>query len=241
MRPRQFVETVNVRRLRAEVKRAAERAAPEVSWVLVHGEAGTGKTATLVWLAHRVSGAYIRAKAGWTPAWMLADLAADLGVASPTYSTRALFGAVSSMLREAPRPIVVDELDLVARHLHTIETLRDLSDTTDCIIVGGGGPNLVPALRRYPQIWSRVAAEVPYGALKTEDVEAVAGECTDMTLSDGVAERLAELAGGKPRRVLGWLAVAERCAQKAGTSRIGVEHLPETGAAPGKARLEAVS
>ena len=241
MRPRKFVETENVRRLRAEVTRAAERGALEVSWVLIHGEAGTGKTATLVWLAQKIGGAYIRAKASWTAAWMLADLAADLGVSSPTYSTRALFGAVSVALREAPRPIVVDELDLVARHLQTIETIRDLSDTTGCVIVGGGGPNLVPALRRYPQIWSRVAADVPYGSLKAGDVEAVANAYTDMTLSDGVAERLAELAGGKPRRVLGWLAYAERRARKAGVNRIDVEYLPETGAAPGRTRLEAVS
>ena len=243
MRQTGFIETANVRKLRAEVARAADRAAPEVSWVLIHGEAGTGKTATLAWLAGQLEGAYVCAPPIWTPAGMLADLAEALGVSSLQSSARALLGVVRAALRESPRPLIVDELDQAARRLDVIETLRHLSDTAGCIVIGAGGPHLAPALRRYPQIWSRVAAEVAYGALAAADVAEIVEACAELPVADGVAEKLAEIAAGKPRAVLARLGRAESLAKRQRSARIELKHL-SPGASPAAekpSRLEVVS
>ena len=57
----------------------ARRGAQEASWLLLCGEAGHGKTALARHYAAEEGGVYLRAKAHWTPASLLAELAAGLG------------------------------------------------------------------------------------------------------------------------------------------------------------------
>ena len=91
--------------------------------------------------------------------------------------------------------------------------------------MGSGASGLDATLRRYPQVWSRVTADVAYGALGADDVASIAAACLDMPLAPDAVESLVELSGGRPRQALQILGLAERRAKRARDGKIAAAHL----------------
>jgi hypothetical protein len=215
MRTGHFVEGLsNAAQLMAAIARAENRAAPEKSWVLVEGDVGYGKSKCTLRTAVMKDAAFVRAKAGWTPRWALADLAGVLSV-QPFHRTEDLLRAITIELMQRPKMIFVDEIDHAARTERVLETLRDVTDQTECILVAIGMKGARGLMKRYPQIFSRVTEIVTFGPASVDDVKLMCAELTEVKIADGLAERIQKATGGRLREVMDCIARVEAFGRKA--------------------------
>jgi len=201
-----FVEKLdNVARFLEGTRALEARGAREANWLLVEGEPGFGKSATLGWYAMKKKAAFIRAKAGWTPHWMLSDLADVLGVDGKARSTEKLFNVVMPelMVQAAQHGLflIVDEIDHAARDSRVLETLRDLTDASELPLIAGGMKGAQPMMRRYKQISSRLADVVTFQPSTAADVKLICGELAEVRIADDLAEEVQKRTGGRLREV----------------------------------------
>ncbi|MGA7673511.1 MAG: ATP-binding protein [Rhizomicrobium sp.] len=204
-----FVEGLsNVERMLAGIRTLASRGAPEASWLLNEGDPGYGKSKSLQWYAMRERSIFVRAKADWTPNWMLRDIADALGV-QPSRRTETLFNSVLAELMQRQCAIIVDEIDHAARSIRVLETLRDLTDASEVPLIAGGMKGALAMLRRYQQIRSRIADVVTFGPASEADVKAICKELTDVQIADDLVAEICKRTGGRLRDVMNAIARIE--------------------------------
>lgn len=201
-----FVEGLsNVSRFLDGTRAVANRGAREASWLLVEGMPGLGKTGTLTWYGLKQNAAFIRAKAGWTPHWLLTDLADVLRVNSRIRSTEELFKAVMPELmiraNQDGLVLIVDEIDHAAKDAKVLETLRDLTDASELPLIAVGMKGAQPLLRRFPQISSRLADVVTFQPATVADVKLICAELSEVSIADDLAEEIQQRTGGLLREV----------------------------------------
>ena len=85
---------------------------------------------------------------------ILSEIAEELGE-EPFWHIQETFNLIEKKLKENPKPIIIDEVDYLLER-NTIETLRDLYDTTSCPLVLVGMGNIDKKLSRYPHIVDRI-------------------------------------------------------------------------------------
>ena len=149
-----FVKTKNVKNfvsLMEEVKQLPNNI-PKI--ILVYGEYGLGKSETIKWWTFKNDCIYVRANQGMTSRWLLSEIAEELGE-EPFWHIQETFNLIEKKLKENPKPIIIDEVDYLLER-NTIETLRDLYDTTSCPLVLVGMGNIDKKLSRYPHIIDRI-------------------------------------------------------------------------------------
>jgi len=207
---RNFAPTENYNRLLAAVAAAEERAAREAGLVLVTGPAGFGKSEAVKRFAVQQGAVYLRGKTHWSPRAMLAELVKALG-GDPKHYREALFAqAVDLLSRETPRPIVVDEAEHACLDVKALESLRDISDTLENVVVLVGMDQLQSRIARHPQVYSRVAQVVEFQPASLEDVKALANALTEVVMESELLERIHSESQGRIRLVLNALGRAER-------------------------------
>ncbi|WP_142851048.1 AAA family ATPase, partial [Telmatospirillum sp. J64-1] len=177
----------------AEVQK---RGAEEACLMVLDGEPGVSKTATVSWWATQTGSIYIRAKAEWTAAWMMRELLGSLNVV-PAHSFERMYGqalqALGARARQAERSdeifaVIVDEVDHIVRSAKLLETLRDLSDMLEIPFILVGMGRIRTGLTRYPQIASRISKPVEFQRASLEDVRAmVKGLCECEVKDDLIA------------------------------------------------------
>lgn len=224
-----FAVTGNVKRFLGGLATVAGRGAAEATWMTVEGKAGFGKSAVLAWHATQTGAPLIRAKAHWTPTWCLADLVAELGY-RPERTTRDLFNqalaAILALREHAPEtPIMIDELDHALRDVRVMETIRDLSDLTEIVVVAAGHEGLQQSMKRYPQIHSRVTEFVEFGPASRDDVRAVMDARCEVEVADDVVDRIHKESAGRLRLVLNGIARIETKGKR-GNGPVTLDHLP---------------
>lgn len=210
-----FVEGLsNEVRFLSAVRQVENRGAREASWLLVKGDPGYGKSKTLARYGLRTHSMIVRAKADWTPAWMLKDIAAALGL-QQSHRVNVLFEAICAelMTRGCPH-LIIDEIDHAAGSRRVLETLRDITDTTECILIAGGMKGSEGALKRYTQIYSRVADIVAFNAASTDDVRRMCDTLSDVKIADDLVEHIQRATLGRLRLVMNALARVEAAGRK---------------------------
>jgi len=210
-----FVEGLsNVTRFMDATRTVERRGAREASWMLAEGEPGYGKTRTLQWYAVPRTPVFLRAKAGWTPHWLLTDLAAVLNV-TPARSTEKLFNAVLPELLVRQCALVVDEIDHAARDVRVLETLRDLTDAAEIPLIAGGMKGARGLMKRFPQIYSRVADIVTFGPASVSDVGAICATLSEVKIAGDLAAEVQKRTAGRLREVMNAIARIEAFGRKA--------------------------
>jgi len=211
MRLGHFVEGLsNVQRFLDGQKTVESRGAPEACWHLVKGEPGYGKSRTLTWWGHKRTNVVVRAKADWTPAWALKDIAACLGL-KDSHRVNVMFDAIcAEIMAKGCKPIVVDEIDHAARSVRVLETLRDISDSSECILVAGGMKDVEGPLKRYPQIYDRIAKVTTFGPTSAADVALICEQLCEVELAPDLAEKVLRDTRGKVRLIMNAIARVER-------------------------------
>jgi hypothetical protein len=210
-----FVDNLsNVTRFMDATRAVEARGSREASWLLVEGDPGYGKTGTLMWYAAPRTPVFVRAKADWSPMWALRDLAATLGV-QPMHRMHLLFEAVCNdlMARGCP-PILVDEIDHAARSVRVLETLRDITDVTECTLIAGGMKGAQAMMKRFPQIHSRIAEIVSFAPAAPPDVQTVCDALSEVEIAADMAELICKRTQGRLRLIKNAIARVEAFGKK---------------------------
>lgn len=209
-----FVEGLsNVTRFLKGQRMVEERGAREAGWHLVKGEPGYGKTKTLFWWGVKKTPVIVRCKADYTPAWMLKDICAALGLQQSSRVNLMFDTIVSELMTKGCPALVIDEIDHAARNVRVLETLRDISDASECSVVAGGMKDAEALMKRFPQIYSRVAKVTTFGPATAADVATICDSLSDAKLSPDLVEEIRRITQGRLRLVMNAIARVESYAR----------------------------
>lgn len=217
-----FVRTENVTRFLTGLAALQDRGAEEACLMVVDGIPGLGKTATISWWAAQQDCTYLRAKKEWTPAWMMREILASVGVRNPAYSFERMYAqaleALGARAREAERAdevfaVVIDEVDHISKSARLLETLRDLSDMLEIPFILVGMGRVRGNLTKFPQIASRCGPPVEFRKASFEDVVALAEGLCEVKIEKDLLQYLHTQSNGLFREIKEGLKNIERFAK----------------------------
>jgi DNA transposition AAA+ family ATPase len=220
-----FAKTSNVRNFLAAYTKTEERGAREACWLLATGTPGLGKTKTVHWFSANNNAIYIRAKANWRTLWMLQEIAGELGL-DAAGNVRDVFGQVLGALVAGGRPLVIDEARNLLHDAKLLETLRDLSDTSENTIVLSGEEFVLKRLTtRYPQIRSRISEVVEFRPATAADIRLICDELAEIKIADDLVAEIHAQSSGFLREVKNAVAAVERFGKLQGLGLIEAKHV----------------
>ncbi|MBL4870062.1 MAG: TniB family NTP-binding protein [Robiginitomaculum sp.] len=190
----------NVSRFMDGLKLLRGRGAIEASWMLVESEPGNGKSNMLEWFSVQEDAAMVRTKAGWSVSWALKDIALALQL-EPKHSAKATFDQIVSELVMRPRILIVDEINHAIKNLKVLETLRDITDMTQTMLIIGGHKGAKQTLKAHKQIYSRITYFVDFEPPSVEDIRALYNALAEVPISDCAILDIHNRAGGTYRSV----------------------------------------
>ena len=219
-----FARTENVTRFLSGISQVKRRGAAEACLMVVDGDPGLGKTYIAQWWATQNYAPYLRAKAEWTPNWLLRELLGEIASVLETpipiehsYErkyTRTLeqlnYLADAAEREKRSLAVVVDEVDHIARREKLLECLRDITDILEIPFILVGMGRIRPALTRYPQIESRVTKTVNFKPLSKADVVLLAETLCEVEVGEDLLEFVTTASKGYAREAKEALAVIER-------------------------------
>ncbi len=208
----------NETRFVGAVTAVERRGAAEANWVLVEGDYGFGKSKLMMRHSLRTGSVFVRAKANWTAKWALTDIGDVLGLERQS-TTQKQFAAVSKeLMRMQLQPgfcLMVDEVNHCARDGKVIETLRDLTDTAELVMIAGGNKGISGQLRSHGAILGRVDQHVEILPATVPDVKLMCSALLpDVKVSDKMVEMIQHRCQGSLRLVMGALARVEVFAKR---------------------------
>jgi len=196
--------------------------------LLVYGIEGTGKTRTMVWAKVRFGGEdrpipYVRATRVTTPKGLLEEIVSELGEA-PAWKTCDILTQAVRILRERPRPVIIDEIDFLFRD-GVVEVLRDIHDLSNAPIILCGMAQAEKKLMRLPHFYDRLISVVQFQLLDKEDVRELANQVCEVRLDESAIGLIQEKSNGKLRRITTSFYKAERIAKASGLKEVTAAHL----------------
>lgn len=219
-----FAETSNVKRFLAGISLVETRGASEASWLATIGDPGYGKTKTMQWWALHNKGVYLRAKANWRPHWMLAELVGELVGSQTGGSVESLYNIALRELAKQQRPVIVDEAWNMLHDARLLETLRDLSDLVENLIVLGGEGRVMNRLAtRFPQIASRITEIVEFKPAAIKDVRVMCDTLAEVPIADDLVEEIHRQSGGHLREIKNAIARAESYGKRNGNKQVAAK------------------
>jgi DNA transposition AAA+ family ATPase len=207
-----FVRTTNVRNFQAAYDRLEQRGSREASWLATSGQPGLGKTKTVQWFAVEQDAVYVRGKANWSVRWMLQEIAEEYSLESGG-SIKELFAQVLGRMATVQKPLVIDEARNLLHDAKLLETLRDLTDVTECPLILSGEDFVLKRLTtRYPQIRSRISETVDFRPASIEDVALICREICEVQVTGDVVAAIYRQSSGHVREIKNAIGAVERLA-----------------------------
>jgi len=192
---------------------------------LVFGEPGLGKTRTAIWYADKINAVYFRAKEHTTLRSLLEGLVVELGQA-PMYRTSDLYAQARASLMEAPRTVIVDEIDYLAGQGRGIHTLRDLADEAGVPVLMIGMMDAERKIARFRHLYDRLQAHVlRFKPLSGEDVGRFTKQICEVDLDESAVAEIARGSGGKLRKIISEIYRIERIARANDLKEVTASHL----------------
>jgi DNA transposition AAA+ family ATPase len=215
----------NIRKLIGATEELLERAPNTPGIGLVSGAVGLGKTTAARHICLLHDAVWVEAQPEWSPAWMMTDLAAEVGCGR-FYSTQRNFEAIKRTLREFPRPIFIDEADRLCARMRLVETLRALHDATTAPLVLIGMSQLPTAIYAIPQVVSRLATAVEFEPCDLADTRLLARELAEIEIAEDLVKELHRQTGGEPRAIRIALQRLEALARRQRKNRLAKDDVP---------------
>jgi hypothetical protein len=214
-----FVEGLsNEARFMAALQAVEHRGAPEASWVLVEGDPGYGKTKLLMRHSIRSNAVMVRAKADWTPKWALTDIADVLNVQRQNTTQKQADAVIAELMARQERKgfaLIVDEINHASRNVRVLETLRDLTDVSECILIAGGMKGVHSQLKSHKQILSRIDQFVEFTPATVGDVRKMCDQLIpEAKVAEDMVADIQRRTQGRLRLVMGALARVEAFAKR---------------------------
>lgn len=236
-----FVITKNVKRLHVGIDTVLKRRQGVEQMMLVLGVPGTGKTEAIIqWKLQYGSEErqvpYVRADRLSTARSILDDIVTELGEL-PSFKARDVMAQIVKRLQEAPRPIVVDEVDYLCKG-GAVEILRDIHDKAKVPVLMVGMANVDKRLMRFPPLYDRITSIVPFQPLDKDDIRDMAEQICEVELDESAVGMVHDRSEGKLRKIGMHFYKAERIARVNGLKRVTADHLqqlvkPENGGGNG--------
>ncbi len=220
-----FVQTRNVKTFVNVASSLEGRDAGVPGLALLWGSRGLGKTRAALWYAAKNGAIYIRAKTKWSDSWMLSEIATEIGLsfgARPSF--KALFEGTVGSLKERPKLILVDEVNIPP--ISCLNTLRDLHDLSDSPFLLIGHEGVLQRLKPIGPLFDRLLYISEFKPFNHEDLKDFAGQCLDVPASDDALAKVLKLTQGNVRKSIVLLKGGENRAKVGRAATIGPEHLP---------------
>ena len=214
MRTKFATGTRNMQRFLDCVGALERRGAKEACQMLVTGEAGHGKSSAVKWYILQEGGIYLRAKADWTPNWLLTDLVTELGV-QPAHRKSELYRQAREHLVKRPRPWAIDEIEHCLRDSRVLETIRDVADDIRTTTILIGMQDVERRLQRYPQVYGRISQICSFGRLDETDLRSLLDDLCEVPVADEALPGILAQTEGYARLVMDAIAEIERIAGRA--------------------------
>jgi DNA transposition AAA+ family ATPase len=93
-------------------------------------------------------------------------------------------------LSRNPQLIIIDEIDYLMNDTQTIETLRDIHDKTNCLIIFVGMGLAHKKLERYKHLYDRFSEIVKFEIFNVSDVKQIIDEISEVSFEAGAVEIL---------------------------------------------------
>lgn len=193
--------------------------------ILVHGTAGFGKTCVMGNLAIKSSALFLTASPLWKPRWMLSDVIRELGGQAP-YSTQSRYEFIVGDLRKNPRPVFIDEADVIAKSELLVETLRAIHDQTAAPIVLIGMEQFKRHAAMRPQLNRRIIKEVEFKPSTFHDSRLMALELAEVQIADDLVEALHRKSRGSAGLFVKDLAAVEGFCRRRGLNNLALADYP---------------
>jgi DNA transposition AAA+ family ATPase len=222
---KQFVKTSNYERFRTGISAVENRGAAEASLMLVTGEAGYGKSATVDQWAIQTGAAYLRAKVEWTPRYFMTELAESLKLDSRGRA-KDVFGRIAGFIGGQQIPLVIDEVEHCLRdNAQVLEAIRDLSDLTEVLVVLVGMEQVQARIARHAQISSRIAKVVTFMPATEDDVLITCNQLAEVKIANDLVMEIHRQSAGRMREIMNAIATCERTAHRNGTDKIALSDM----------------
>ena len=216
----------NVRRLITATHAMVHRTRGMPGIAMVWGDVGLGKSTATKHVCIVEDAIWVEAQPDWTPRWMTADIAEELG-APRAKITEHNFRAILACLRERPRAIFIDEADRLVKRLHLAETLRAIHDQSQAPLILIGMSQLPRAVKAMPQLDSRISARVEFQPCDLRDVRTLAEELCEIELGDDLIKEIHRATVGSARLVRIALERLENLARRRTIGRLQLKDIPD--------------
>src|ERR1700691_6058003 len=200
--------------------------------VLIHGEAGRGKTCVTAHIALKQHAIFLTALPIWSPRWMLSKICEEMGE-RPSSQLAPMFESIARELTERPRPIYVDEGQALGEKRELVDTLRIFHDLTavPLVLIGGTSEFRAKMMRR-PEIERRVFREVEVKTSTLDDSRLLAAELAEVRLADDLIEALHRRSRGSAGLFVRELATVEGFCRRRGLNKIALADYPMDDSTP---------
>ena len=177
-----FVKTKNVRNFIGLIENLQNKPKNIPKMGLVYGEPGLGKSQTALWLACKYDAIYLRATNLMTGRWLLEEMVKELDEI-PRFLTSDNFNIVVKKLKNNPQVIFIDEIDYLMNNYKTIETLRDIHDETECLIIFIGMGLAHRKLERYKHLYDRFSEIVKFETFNIPDLKQIVDQLSEVNVT----------------------------------------------------------
>jgi DNA-directed RNA polymerase specialized sigma24 family protein len=186
----ELIKTKGVQRLHGALGELVDRCGSAVpGFALVEGRPGSGKSTAAASTEPAFGAALVRAEATTNLGEMLRSVCLALGLDAPPRHAERL-RAVVACLRDAPRPVIVDEAERLLGCGMALEALRDVHDLTGAPVVLVGTEGLGRRLGRHPQLARRVSQVVSFGPCDAADAARAAAGLCEVGVDAGLVARM---------------------------------------------------
>lgn len=166
------------------------------------GESGVGKTVAAAYVTALTNAAYILARSVWTRRAFLEAVAAELGIARLEKTATRLMDQIIEQLQAHPRPLLIDEMDHLARNQIT-EVIRDIYDATDIPVMMIGEEKLPAKLKEWQRFDNRLIAINQAMPASIDDGRLLRDcYCRQVRVADDLVDYFTERCDGITRRVI---------------------------------------
>lgn len=195
-----WVSTQNIRQFNA-IMEVVKDAEGDGVLVAVIGSAGLGKTRTVRHYASNNDCIYVLCLEDWNSSslGMLQKLCRELGMERPPGRKYDCILEVVDRLIRNPRPIFLDEVDLVPKRM---ELVRQLTELTAVPIILVGENRLADHITKNERTWSRTLKVMRFEPVSLADIILYMREAACLEVPEDAARELRASPGGWEWRVI---------------------------------------